>query len=230
MYNIAVTISGNVSPQSVSSKHYFSSNQNADFKPYPIKVSFLDHEYELLCSKNVFSNRGIDKGTKVLLDFLNSSRGLKYFECDKELNILDLGCGWGPISIFTQILSNKVHQKIKISAVDVNYHSLELTRINSNKLGFNGIRVELADELLKDGCQYDLILSNPPIRVGKDELHTLMLNWLNKLNTNGVAIIVVQKNLGSDSLLKWLNGLPMFCAKKISSSKGFRIIEISMQN
>lgn len=78
------------------------------------------------------------------------------------------------------------------------------------------------------GLEFELIWSNPPIRIGKQELHTLLMTWLPRLAPDGYAYLVVQKNLGSDSLMRWLaQALPdTFTVAKYASSKGYRVIEV----
>ena len=94
---------------------------------------------------------------------------------------------------------------------------------------FSTHRVPLvtADEIPHD-LTFDLIWSNPPIRIGKEALHELLMAWLPRLNAGGAAYLVVQKNLGSDSLIPWLatqlgDGYEV---SKYASAKGFRVIEV----
>ena len=117
--------------------------------------------------------------------------------------------------------------KADIWALDVNERALDLTRRNAELNGVRNVRAVTADEIPSD-VTFDLIWSNPPIRVGKDVLHELLMTWLPRLNAGGAAYLVVQKNLGSDSLIPWLatqlgNGYEV---SKYASSKGFRVIEV----
>jgi len=112
-------------------------------------------------------------------------------------------------------------------AVDVNERALELTEANAKRNGCGNIRAALADQVPGDAV-FDVIWSNPPIRIGKEALHGLLMAWLPKLKVGGAAYLVVQKNLGSDSLIPWLDESldEGFTASKYASSKGFRIIEV----
>ena len=91
---------------------------------------------------------------------------------------------------------------------------------------------QCAEEALKivaaQRVTFDVIWSNPPIRIGKKALHELLTTWLSLLSHDGVAYLVVQKNLGADSLTAWLcdQGFP---SEKIASKKGYRIIEVRAQ-
>ena len=112
-------------------------------------------------------------------------------------------------------------------AVDVNERSLELTKRNAAGAGLENI-VVLRPEFVPQEIEFDQIWSNPPIRVGKDELHTIMRTWLPRLRVGGSARLVVQKHLGSDSLLRWLQEefAATHTAERIDSQKTFRIIEV----
>ena len=103
--------------------------------------------------------------------------------------------------------------------------SLDLTRRNAERLGCTRIRASLPAEVDPD-LRFDLIWSNPPIRIGKAALHDLLRTWLPRLGPGGTAYLVVQRNLGSDSLARWIEAdLGMPCAR-LGSHKGFRVLEI----
>ena len=144
-------------------------------------------------------------------------------EPPEEGTFLDLGCGWGPIALTLGFASPEAD----IWALDVNERALDLTRRNAELNGVRNVHAVTADEIPSD-VTFDLIWSNPPIRVGKDVLHELLMTWLPRLNAGGTAYLVVQKNLGSDSLIPWLatqlgDGYEV---SKYASSKGFRVIEV----
>ena len=83
--------------------------------------------------------------------------------------------------------------------------------------------VTISDDV-PDEMQFDEIWSNPPIRIGKPALHDLLLTWLPRLAADGRAVLVVGKNLGADSLQRWLveQGYP---CERLASAKGFRVLE-----
>lgn len=121
----------------------------------------------------------------------------------------------------------------EIVAVDVNERALELTELNAKNAGLKHIRTSLVDDALKENNtlefnNFDLIWSNPPIRVGKEMLHDILMTWIPRLKVGGAAYLVVQKNLGSDSLIPWLaaNLGENYNVEKYASSKGYRIIEV----
>ena len=172
----------------------------------------------------IFSPDGIDKGTAVLL---------KHVPAPPETGtFLDLGCGWGPMALTLALHSPAA----TVHAVDVNQRALDLVRRNAAALGC--AVTALAPEDVPDHTTYDLIWSNPPIRVGKAVLHDLMTTWLPRLaptaegRPGGTAYLVVQKNLGSDSLQAWLaRTLPDLMGEvrveRHASSKGFRVLRVA---
>lgn len=198
--------------------HYFSAQPASADKPKTLRVRLRDTEVEVLTTAGIFSPNGLDKGTAVLLD------KVPYTELAPGSLALDLGCGWGPISL---ALADE-HPDANILGVDVNERSIELTSANASANGFSNVKAWAAGEALAHlsaiGQHVDLIWSNPPIRIGKDALHELLLSWLPLLSDDGVAYMVVQKNLGADSLAAWLDGQG-FPTTKVGSSKGFRVLE-----
>lgn len=160
----------------------------------------------------VFSAERIDQGTSVLLQ--NAP------EPPSSGTFLDLGCGWGPIALTLGLRSADA----QVWGVDVNERALDLARGNAASLGLSNVHAETADAVPAE-LRFDLIWSNPPIRVGKSVLHDLLLAWLPRMTDTGVAYLVVQRNLGSDSLQRWLieHGFP---TERFTSVKGFRILQV----
>jgi 16S rRNA G1207 methylase RsmC len=199
----------------VSDNHYFASSPEGPFVPREITVTLNGNKYSVLTAGGVFSPEHIDQGTQVLLTHLEKA--------NPTGNFLDIGCGWGPITLALALRS----PKSKIYAVDVNERSLELTRLNAERLGLTNI-VVCKPEDVPTNLEFDEIWSNPPIRVGKVVLHEILKLWLNRLTSGGTARLVVQKNLGSDSLHKWLiqEFSPSFESTRIDSSKTFRVLKV----
>jgi 16S rRNA (guanine1207-N2)-methyltransferase len=110
-------------------------------------------------------------------------------------------------------------------AVDVNDRARALTAANADRNGVVNVRVAAPEEVPVD-LRFDLIWSNPPIRIGKAALHELLLAWFGRLAPGGCAVLVVQKHLGADSLQRWLTGqgLP---ADRIASHAGFRLLRVT---
>jgi 16S rRNA G1207 methylase RsmC len=134
--------------------------------------------------------------------------------------VLDLGCGYGVIGLAVAVAVPQA----RVTAVDVNERALLLANENAAALGVaDRFRAVLPDEV-DAGETYDAIWSNPPIRVGKDALHDLLLRWLPRLAPGGTATMVVGKNLGADSLARWLTG-EGYPTTRLASAKGFRVLQ-----
>lgn len=209
--------------------HYFSAHPSSDDRRELIEVSLRSIPVQVETAAGVFSAHRLDTGTQVLLDHVPGSAA-DQAEGRTVATCLDLGCGWGPISLALA----REYPQARVWALDSNERAVELTQANANRNGLTtiaaGTRQDLEDRYGAEwtDASFDLIWSNPPIRIGKDPLHNLLMTYLPRLSSNGYAYLVVQKNLGSDSLLSWLsqelgNG---FSVRKYSSAKGYRIIEI----
>ena len=182
-----------------------------------IEVSARGFDLSMRVSSRVFSGSKLDLGTRQLLSVAP--------DLPEGGTFLDLGCGWGPIAT---VMSRESPQAT-VWAVDVNSRALDLTQRNAAANGARGVRTPKADDALaasiESDTRFDVIWSNPPVRIGKEAMHEMLTAWLGRLAATGVAYLVVQRNLGADSLITWLNGQG-FEASKFASKKGFRIIEV----
>jgi 16S rRNA (guanine1207-N2)-methyltransferase len=199
----------------MSSEHYFSETPQTEFKPKQIHVVLAGHDAVVETAGSVFSPDHVDQGTAVLLEQLN--------QAPAGGNILDVGCGWGPIALSLALHSPRA----TIWAVDVNERSLELTRRNVARLGLKNVKVCRPEDVPAD-LEFTGIWSNPPIRVGKDALHAILLEWLPRLAPDAESYLVVQKNLGADSLHRWLEAhLPDgFSTIRVETAKAFRVLRV----
>jgi 16S rRNA G1207 methylase RsmC len=199
----------------MASEHYFSSSPETELKLRQIHVPLAGKTYELTTSNGIFSPERIDAGTQVLLANVPSA--------PPGGDILDLGCGWGPIALTLALESPHA----TVWAVDVNERALDLVRRNADHLGLTNVNA-VRPEDVPSAVAFTGIRSNPPIRVGKDELHSMLTFWLPRLEAGSDAWLVVQKNLGSDSLQRWLDGsLPVdFSVTRASTNKGYRVLRV----
>ena len=199
----------------MSSDHYFSKEPKSEYQPKQIELDVAGEVFLVSTASGTFSPLRLDVGTAVLIDHLELA--------PKDGNILDLGCGWGPIALNLA----KHSPKAKVWAVDVNSRSLELTAENAKTLGLSNIQTATPESVEPD-IKFSGIWSNPPIRIGKKELHGLLLTWLPRLEKGGSAYLVVQKNLGSDSLQKWLTEtlIEGYEVSRLTSIKTYRIIKV----
>lgn len=191
--------------------HYFSEQPSGAELRRTITAEIWGQELTMVTAGGVFAADGLDRGTAVLLRASPIPEGTP--------RILDLGCGYGPIA-----LAIAVHcPGALIDAVDVNERALALCRENAQSLGVaDRVRVLRPNQVEPD-ARYDQIWSNPPIRIGKQSLHALLLTWLARLAPDGIARLVVGKNLGSDTLQRWLIEQGYEC-ERVASAKGFRVL------
>jgi 16S rRNA G1207 methylase RsmC len=199
----------------MSSDHYFSQEPKSNYQAKQIELNVAGEVFKVSTASGTFSPLRLDVGTSVLIDHLELA--------PRDGNILDLGCGWGPIALNLA----KHSPKATIWAVDVNNRSLELTAENAKTVGLSNIKTATPQSVSED-MKFSGIWSNPPIRIGKKELHELLLAWLPRLEKNASAYLVVQKNLGSDSLQKWLSEtlIDGYEVSRLTSVKTYRIIKV----
>jgi 16S rRNA G1207 methylase RsmC len=199
----------------MANEHYFSELPESELKYRQIHVELGGQPYELTTSNGIFSPERIDAGTQVLL--ANTP------PAPPGGNLLDLGCGWGPIALTLALQSPHA----TVWAVDVNSRALDLVRRNAHSLGITNINAVTPEDVPTD-VGFMTIRSNPPIRVGKNELHGMLEFWLPRLDSESDAWLVVQRNLGSDSLHRWLEGwLPVdFAVSRAATNKGYRVLKV----
>jgi len=192
--------------------HYFDAAPLVASKPRTVHLHVGELALELQADRGVFGSRGVDLGTRVLLNEAPAP--------PPEGDILDLGSGYGPIAI---ALARRA-PGARIWAVDVNERAIELTKTNAVAAAVANVTACSPDEV-PDELRFAAIYSNPPVRVGKAALHELLLRWLNRLGESGLAYLVVQRNLGADSLGTWL-GAQGYDVRRLKSKKGYRILEV----
>ena len=196
-------------------QHYFSEQPQTQTTSHQVEFELEGKAFNLTAASGTFSSTRLDAGTKVLL---NES---EFFP--ESGTILDIGCGWGPISIAIAAL----RPDTTVLGLDVNARSLELAASNASTLGLQNFKAVRASDIAEDQT-FDGIWSNPPIRVGKAVLHGLMQTWLPKLNPGASAMLVVQKQLGAESFQKWLEtSFEGFEVARHSIDKGYRVIRVT---
>ena len=199
------------------SEHYFTASPAVEAEERTHRFSIRGVERTVVTASGVFSADRLDKGTQVLLDHVPDPAQTGTF--------LDLGCGWGPITLALADAAPGA----TVLAVDVNERSLALTTRNAETAGLDNVRTSPAEALLTElresSRTVDLIWSNPPVRIGKEALHALLLDWLALLSDDGEAWLVVLKNLGADSLATWLRDQG-WDVSRMASSKGFRVLRV----
>lgn len=200
----------------VTGDHYFTAEPTTAARPREVEFSVAGRDYTLTSAGGVFSADRLDPGTAVLLRKADLPAG------DVTGALLDIGCGFGPITCVLATLAPAA----TVWAVDVNQRARDLTAANAARVGAaERVRVVAPDDVPAD-VTFAQIWSNPPIHVGKAELHRLLLRWLPRLAPDGVAWLVIARHLGGDSLHRWLveQGWQV---ERQASQKGFRVLRVT---
>ena len=201
--------------RSVIGEHYFSAEPSTPAARRQITFEVAGRGYRLSTAAGVFSADRLDAGTAVLL------RKAPLPGPGTTGTLLDLGCGYGAIAA---VLATRA-PNATVYAVDVNTRALDLVRDNATALDIADRVVAATPDEVPADTLFAQIWSNPPIRVGKEELHALLRRWLPRLAPDGTAWLVVGCHLGADSLQEWLTerGWP---AVRHASQKGFRVLSV----
>jgi len=195
--------------------HYFSARPVAPHRPGQVRVILPDVYLELATDAGVFSPGRLDPGTRLLLEEAPAPPAAG--------DLLDLGCGYGPIACVLAARSPGA----AVWAVDVNERALELCARNARTAGLANVRcLTPGDASLP--ARFAAIWSNPPVRIGKDALHALLSGWLRRLAPDGRAYLVVGRNLGADSLHRWLAGQG-WPVTRLAARSGYRLLQVDTQ-
>jgi 16S rRNA G1207 methylase RsmC len=201
------------------SDHYFSADPSVPFAREPFACDVWGHRLELVSGSGVYSRGRLDKGTAVLL---------RETEPPAPGHVLDLGTGYGVIGLAIADAWRRAGVPAGaasgVTGVEVNQRAVLLANQNAAALRLQDRFVACDPEAVPETVGFDEIWSNPPIRIGKEALHVLLLHWLARLRPDGRAVLVVGKNLGGDSLQAWLTdqGYP---TTRLASARGFRVLE-----
>lgn len=172
--------------------------------------------YRLSAAAGVFSAERLDPGTAVLL------RKADLPAPGTSGVLLDLGCGYGPIACVLATMAPAA----TVYAVDVNERALDLVCVNAKALGVDGTVAARTPDEVDGDIRFREIWSNPPIRVGKPELHAILDRWLPRLEPAGLGWLVVARHLGGDSLAEWLRGRG-FRVDRQASQQGYRVLRVT---
>jgi len=195
-----------------TSDHYFAEQPSSGSAPTTHEVRVRKLQLTLAGDRGVFNQGDLDWGTRVLIENADVPSGGV---------LLDLGCGGGAIAAALA----KLRPDAEIWAIDINERAREVTQRTLALNSITNVRVASPDAVPPD-LRFDGIWSNPPIRVGKSELHQLLESWLARLTPSGCADLVVHKNLGSDSLARWLESLG-YAVQRHTSKQGYRILHVN---
>jgi 16S rRNA G1207 methylase RsmC len=204
-------------PSPSDPQHYFSESPDAPSRRKEFSVSGIDGELTLSTDAGVFSQHGLDKGTSVFLEVMAKH------DCapiEPGSFLCDIGCGSGAIALTLAVR----YPECTIYAVDTNKRARDICTENATRNGLTNIVVKAPEEV-DSAIRFASMWTNPPIRIGKSALHDLLELWLARLETDGTAYMVVNKNLGADSLSQWMTGLS-YSTTRLASRNGFRVLEV----
>ena len=192
--------------------HYFINDKNLEENRREISFRFFDLSFSLTTDDGVFSKDGLDYGSCLLLENVCRS--------DIAGEVLDLGCGYGPIGIVVK----KIFSDTKVTMVDVNERAVELSRLNvSNCEMDNEVIVSDSFEMLENRC-FNHIVLNPPIRAGKQIIYSMFEQSSVHLYANGVLWVVIRKNHGAKSAIAKMEAVFGNC-EVIDKEKGFYVLK-----
>ena len=195
--------------------HYFSEKPEIKSEKKTIKYTIQNKKFEFITDNGVFSKSKVDFGTDLMLnEFLKKNRGLEV----EKIKILDIGCGYGVVSVILK----SFYPEISITLSDVNERALKLSEENLKKYGINDYHIIKSSAFEKITEKFDVILSNPPIRAGKDIIFKIYLEAYEHLNENGQFYCVIQTKHGAKSTQKKLMEIFGNC-DTVTIDGGYRI-------
>jgi len=200
------------------SQQYFAAKPAAAHRPGLVRVVLPDVYLELATDSGMFSPGRLDPGTRFLLE----SPAAAAASLPASGDLLDLGCGYGPIACSLAARSPGA----TVWAVDVNERALALSAANADRAGLSNVRAVLPDAPGLPAA-FAGIWSNPPVRIGKPALHDLLRRWLALLAPGAAATLVMGRNLGADSLHSWLSTEEGWQVRRLSARSGYRLLRVN---
>ena len=195
--------------------HYFSEKPEIKSEKKRIKYTIQNKKFEFITDNGVFSKSKVDFGTDLMLnEFLKKNRGLEV----EKIKILDIGCGYGVVSVVLK----SFYPEISITLSDVNERALELSEENLKKYDINDYHIIKSDAFEKITEKFNVILSNPPIRAGKDIIFKIYSEAYEHLNESGEFYCVIQTKHGAKSTQKKLMEIFGNC-DTVTINGGYRI-------
>ncbi len=189
---------------------YFDEDPSVISDRRTVDVSLGDVAFTMLTDRGVFSHGHLDTGTSLLLREAAAPAPAGH--------LADIGCGSGALALAMAMRSPAA----TVWAIDVNARARELTALNAARNGVANVRVAAPTDV-PDDILFATIWSNPPIRIGKQALHELLVGWLGRLTSGGDATLVVHRHLGADSLQRWLEAQG-YVTNRRASKAGFRLL------
>ncbi|MFF3924735.1 class I SAM-dependent methyltransferase [Paenibacillus lactis] len=193
-------------------QHYYSNQPETAHDRKELKAELRGHSLRFISDAGVFSKSGIDYGSRVLIDAM---------EFAPDASVLDVGCGYGPIGLTAARLAPQGH----VTMIDINSRAVELARENARLNGITNVTILESDlfAAVRDQA-FDVVLTNPPIRAGKETVHTIFAEAWNHLRQGGQLWVVIQKKQGAPSAKAKLETL-FGQVEEVTKDKGYRIFK-----
>lgn len=191
-------------------EHYYSDKPTARHERKTVKETLRGIPFTFITDAGVFSKAGIDFGSKLLIETM---------EILPNDRVLDVGCGYGPIGLSAAVLAKSG----TVTMVDINERAVELAKENARTNRISNVDILQSDLLASVGeREFDCILTNPPIRAGKETVHRIFEQACDRLAPGGRLWIVIQKKQGAPSAFTKLESLfPQ--VEEVTKDKGYRI-------
>ncbi|MBQ8555385.1 MAG: methyltransferase [Clostridia bacterium] len=193
-------------------EQYYTQDPTCESKPVPCAFPYRGYGLNFMTDAGVFSKGELDVGSRLLLDALPTLSG----------EVLDLGCGWGAIGVAVA----KANRETRVTMVDVNRRALELCRHNAQRNGVEALCLESDGMSAVLDRRFDAIITNPPIRAGKQVIYQMFADSARCLRTGGALYLVIRKQQGAESCMKYLMTL-FHSVEKLDKSGGFWVLRAS---
>lgn len=198
----------------IDMEHYFTNNKNLKEDLQLNKVKVLDTEFSFYTDNGVFNKKGLDYGTRILLENL---------DFQNKKTFLDVGCGCGPIGIYI----SKQSDSYTVDMIDVNEKAVKLTNKSLKLNSISNANAFISFTYENITKKYDMILTNPPIHAGKKVVYDIIENAKEHLNENGELWVVIRKDQGAKSLIKDMDFI--YKNEIVTKNNGFFIIKFSLK-
>lgn len=193
-------------------QHYYSNQPDVQHDRRTIEEQLKGSTYRFISDAGVFSKKGVDFGSKVLIEAMELSPGSE---------VLDVGCGYGPIGLSAARMVKNGH----VTMVDINSRAIELAKENAQLNGITNVSIMESDLFAAvEGRSFDVILTNPPIRAGKETVHAIFEKAYDHLRDGGALWVVIQKKQGAPSAKEKLEKL-FGEVQEVTKDKGYRIFK-----
>lgn len=191
---------------------YYTADPSSESRPVPCAFPYRGHGLSFMTDAGVFSKGELDVGSRLLLDALPTLQG----------DVLDIGCGWGAIGIAVA----KANKQSRVTMLDVNRRALGLCQENCLRNGVTAEILESDGMAAVLGRKFDAIITNPPIRAGKQVIYKMFADAATSLNAEGALYLVIRKQQGAESCVKYLKTL-FNEVDKLDKSAGFWVLKAS---